>query len=166
MYLENLIKRSEEFAATYGAKSPIMLGSMAGACPVNLSIAVANGGGMGACGALLMQPEAIKKWATEFRAGSVGPFQLNLWIPDAPAARNNTQEARIKNFLNQWGPEVSPDAANNTPPNFQDQCEALLDIAPPVISSIMGLFDHNYVKGCTPRASSGLPMSQQYQRHN
>jgi len=51
---------------------------MAGACPVGLSVAVAKGGGMGACGALLMQPDAIKQWANEFRAETDGSFQINL----------------------------------------------------------------------------------------
>jgi len=35
---------------------------MAGACPPSLSIAVANAGSLGACGALLMPPDAIKGW--------------------------------------------------------------------------------------------------------
>src|SRR5579872_5022079 len=43
---------------------------MSGACPPSLSIAVANAGGLGACGALLMAPAEIAAWCDEFRAGS------------------------------------------------------------------------------------------------
>lgn len=142
-----LIKRAEKFAAEIGIKLPILLGPMAGACPVGLSIAVANGGGMGACGALLMQPETIKQWAADFREKTNnGAFQLNLWIPDAKVNRDVEHEAELCEFLSKWGPKVSAEAANETPPDFQAQCEALLSIAPPAISSIMGLFDTQFVE--------------------
>src|ERR1017187_5791786 len=82
--LQQLLSRAEAFTARLGIRLPILLAPMAGACPPSLSIAVANAGGMGACGALLMTPEAIKAWSAEFRRESKGKFQLNLWIPDLP----------------------------------------------------------------------------------
>lgn len=142
----SLIKRAEKFAAEIGVEHPILLGPMAGSCPVGLSVAVAQGGGMGACGALLMTPESIKQWAADFRAQTDGSFQLNLWIPDAAAQRNLDHETELRTFLKTWGPELSAEEANDTPPNFEAQCEALLDIAPPVISSIMGVFNAHYVE--------------------
>jgi hypothetical protein len=39
--------RAKEFCELYGLKIPILLAPMAGACPVALSAAVANAGGMG-----------------------------------------------------------------------------------------------------------------------
>ncbi len=143
--LDKVIDNAEKFAVDYGMKAPIILGPMAGACPVSLSAAVANGGGMGACGALLMKPDAILNWVSDFRNQTDGPFQLNLWIPDAPPKRDEAHENALRAFLNQWGPEVSEDAANGTPPNFDEQCEALLEANPPVISSIMGVFEADYV---------------------
>ncbi|MEP1445062.1 MAG: nitronate monooxygenase [Paraglaciecola sp.] len=140
------IERAEKFAIEMGMKCPVLLGPMAGACPVGLSIAVAKGGGMGACGALLMQPDAIKQWAAEFRAATDGPFQLNLWIPDAAPRRNASHENELRAFLRGWGPEVSTEAAIEAPPDFESQCHALLEVEPPVISSIMGLFDAYFVK--------------------
>ena len=142
----SILKRAEKFSEAIETECPILLGPMAGACPVGLSVAVANGGGMGACGALLMQPEAIDQWTADFRAESNGPFQLNLWIPDKAPIRDPELEAELCDFLRDWGPEVSVDAANENPPNFGEQCEALLQISPPVISSIMGLFAPPFVK--------------------
>ena len=84
MSAKSVLARAEAFAKAYGMDIPILLAPMAGACPPALSIAVANAGGLGGCGALLMQPEAIAAWAREVRAGTNGGFQLNLWIPDAP----------------------------------------------------------------------------------
>jgi nitronate monooxygenase len=137
--------RAEAFCAAYDLRLPILLAPMAGACPAALSIAVANAGGMGACGGLLMQPAAIEAWASEVRAGTNGGFQLNLWIPDPPPERDEAAEAAIRGFLNTWGPAVPPEAANATPPDFIAQCETMLNAGPSVISSIMGVYPPAFV---------------------
>src|ERR1700746_1176736 len=117
---------AEAFANRLGIRLPILLASMAGACPPALSIAVANAGGLGACGALLMNPHAIQAWCDEFRRGSSGQFQLNLWIPDPPPQRDPDLESRQREFLSSWGPSVAPDAGDSILPDFQAQCEAVL----------------------------------------
>ena len=113
---------------------------MAGACPPSLSVAVANAGGMGACGALLMSPESIRAWVEEFRQQSQGEFQLNLLVTDPPPARNPELEDRQREFLEAWGPPVSPDMGDAVLPDFEAQCEAMIEAKPKVISSIMGLY--------------------------
>ena len=137
--------RARLFCESFGLRIPILLAPMAGACPPSLSIAVASAGGLGACGALLMPPAAIKVWASEVRAAGNGAFQLNLWIPDPPPVRDPAAEANVRNFLKRWGPEISPDAGNVTPPDFAAQCDALLEVGPPIISSIMGLYPPEFV---------------------
>ena len=106
------LTRAQAFANSYGLRVPILLGPMAGACPPSLSIAVANAGGLGACGALLMQPAAIKNWAAEVRAKSNGAFALNLWIPDPTPHRHAETENAVRAFLGEWGPEVHPQAGD------------------------------------------------------
>jgi nitronate monooxygenase len=113
---------------------------MAGACPASLSIAVANAGGMGAMGALLSTPEGIRGWVDEFRSGSRGSFQLNTWIPDPAPERNPEEEALVRAFLSNWGPEVPETAGDVLLPDFPEQCEAFLECGPSAVSSIMGLF--------------------------
>lgn len=137
--------RAEDFCARFGLAVPILLAPMAGACPPSLSAAVANAGGLGACGALLMPPAAIAAWAAEFRSQSHGPFQLNLWIPDPPPRRDPARETRVREFLGTWGPPVPPEAGDATPPDFSAQCEALLAAAPPIVSSVMGLYPPDFV---------------------
>jgi nitronate monooxygenase len=132
--------RAEAFTDHLGIRLPILLAPMAGACPPSLSIAVANAGGLGACGALMMKPDEIAAWSDEFRRGSRGEFQLNLWIPNAPPTRDFELEARQREFLATWGPPVPLQAGNAMLPDFEAQCQAMLTVAPKVISSIMGLY--------------------------
>src|SRR5215213_9937017 len=97
------LSRAAAFCERFGLKVPILLAPMAGACPPALSIAVANAGGMGAAGMLLHDGPAIAGWMKEVRAGTRGPVQLNLWIPDPPPVRDGEHEARVRAFLEGWG---------------------------------------------------------------
>ena len=144
--MTSALARSAAFCDRFGLRLPILLAPMAGACPPALSIAVANAGGMGACGALLMQPKAILAWAAEVRGATNGPFSLNLWIPDPPPVRDAAREAAVRRFLGGWGPEVPAEAGDAAPPDFEAQCEALLQAAPAAVSSIMGLFPAAFVE--------------------
>jgi nitronate monooxygenase len=137
--------RAAAFCDQYGLERPILLAPMAGACPVGLSIAVANAGGMGALGALVTPPAGIADWVREFKAQSRGPLQINNWIPDPPARRDGAAEGRVREFLASWGPAVPPDAGDVALPDFEAQCETCLDVAPRVVSSIMGLYPAAFV---------------------
>ena len=139
------IERAEAFASRLGLRLPILLAPMAGACPPALSIAVANAGGLGACGALLMSPAAIADWAAQVRRSTGGVFQINLWIPDPAPERDPAAEKAVRAFLAQWGPEPPADAGDAAPPDFTAQCEALLEAAPPIVSSVMGLYPPAFV---------------------
>jgi nitronate monooxygenase len=140
-----VLKRVAAFCDRFGIERPILLAPMAGACPPALSIAVANAGGMAAAGLLLHQPAGIAAWMDEFRAGSAGPVQLNLWVPDPAPLRDPEGEERVRAFLAGWGPPVPAGAGDATPPDFAGQCDAVLAAAPPVISSVMGLFPPPFV---------------------
>ena len=134
--------RAEAFCRRYGLRVPILQAPMAGACPPELAIAVANAGGMGA---LMTDPQGVVAWVDEFRKNSNGCFQLNLWIPDPPPARDVANETRLRAFLGRWGPPVPPEAGDAPPIDFEAQCAALLAAAPPVVSTIMGLFPPAFV---------------------
>jgi nitronate monooxygenase len=137
--------RAAEFCARYGLKVPVLLAPMAGASPASLSIDVANAGGMGALGALLTEPAEIRAWVNEFRSQSAGPFQLNLWIPEPKPTRDPAAEARVRAFLAKWGPEVPATAGDAPLPDFDEQCETILEVRPTAISSIMGLYPPGFV---------------------
>ena len=109
------VARAVAFCEKHNLRVPILMAPMASACPASLAIAVANAGGLGGCGALLMQPDVIQKWVADVRAGANGGFQLNLWIPDPPPKRDFAAEDAIRRFR------------------------------PTIISSIMGLFPERFV---------------------
>jgi nitronate monooxygenase len=111
-------------------------------------------GGFGACAALLMQPGEIEDWAREVRADTAGPFQINLWIPEPPPVRDRSHEARVREFLSRWGPPVPEDAGDMSLPNFDEQCQALVGIAPAAVSSIMGLYPTSFVSELKSRRIS------------
>ncbi len=141
----SIIERTTAFCARFGLRVPILLAPMAGASAPALSIAVASAGGLGACGALPMRPEEIANWAVMVRASTAGAFQINLWIPDPPPARDARRETDVRAFLSQWGPPVSPDAGDAVPFDFAAQCEALLEAHPPIVSSVMGVYPRAFV---------------------
>jgi nitronate monooxygenase len=140
-----ILARAKEFCDRFGLRAPILLAPMAGASAPSLSIAIANAGGLGSCGVLLMQPEEIRFWAKEVRNNSNGAFQLNIWIPDPKPTRDPNQEAQVREFLGKWVPVVPAEAGDAVPPNFKEQCDAMLEIAPPILSSVMGLYPAAFV---------------------
>jgi nitronate monooxygenase len=139
------LKRAEAFCADHGLRLPVLMAPMAGACPPSLAAAVANAGGMGACGALLMDAPAIASWTAEYRAASNGAVMLNAWIPDPAPVRDRAHEAAVRAFLADWGPTPPEDAADGATPDFAAQCDAMLAAGAPAMSSIMGLFPEDVV---------------------
>jgi nitronate monooxygenase len=139
------LARAAAFCEQFNLRVPILMAPMASACPPSLAIAIVNAGGLGGCGALMMQPEAIRNWAADVRAGTNGGFQFNLWIPDPPPKRDAAAEAAVRDFLANWGPPVPPEAGNVVLPDFNAQCDALLEAGPTIVSSIMGLYPDRFV---------------------
>jgi nitronate monooxygenase len=142
--------RAAAFCERFGLRVPILLAPMAGSSPPGLAASVANAGGMGALGALTTTPEGIADWARAFRAQSNGSFQINLWIPDPPPARDAAREEAMAEFLAGHGPRPTiPDGA--LLPDFAAQCRAMIEAGPMAISSIMGVFPPDVVAGAKAR---------------
>jgi nitronate monooxygenase len=137
--------RAQAFCDSFALRLPILMAPMAGASPASLAAAVASAGGLGGCGALLMTPEAIRAWAKDVRSQTNGSFQINLWIPDPAPERDLAHETQVRAFLGQWGPPVAPGAGDVTLIDFREQCEAMLEVGPATVSSIMGVYPADIV---------------------
>jgi nitronate monooxygenase len=136
-------QRARAFCDRFGLGLPILQAPMAGACPPELAIAVAEAGGMGAGGMVRDDPERIAAWAERFREGSSGAFQLNIWVP-GPPGEDRDRIGAAREFLGRFGAPGEP--GRGSPPVFREQCEAMLAARPAVVSSIMGLFEPDYVR--------------------
>lgn len=136
------IQRAENFCARFGFRVPILLAPMAGVHSPALSVAIANAGGLGACGALTLSPDGIRDWSKQVKSQTSGPFQINNWIPEPAPLRDFDHEARLKAFLSSWGPVP---AGKYVLPNFEEQCEAMLHSGAPILSSVMGMFPPEFV---------------------
>ena len=55
--------------------------------------------------------------------------------------------SRKRHMCISWrlGTACTPDAGDLTPPDFASQCEALLNIAPLIVSSVMGLYPRDFI---------------------
>jgi nitronate monooxygenase len=133
------LDRARAFAERFGLGIPVLMAPMAGSSPPALAAAVAEAGGMGACGAMPFDADAIAGWMARFRQMSAGAVQLNLWVPDDPPRRDAGAEAAQAAFLARFGP---PPRLPEGPllPDFDAQFAALLEARPTAASTIMGLF--------------------------
>ena len=140
------LEKTKRFREEYGLTVPIIMAPMAGACPPALAAAVSNAGGMGACGSLMLDSEQIKDWTKEFKSRSNGSLLLNTWIPDPEPIRDSHHEKQLMKFLSRFVPDMSNSCTNVSNLCFEEQCQAMLDADPNVISSIMGLFEPSLVR--------------------
>jgi hypothetical protein len=88
----------------------------------------------------MMKPNEITAWSAEFRGGSEGEFQLNLWIPSAPPTRDFELKKKQREFLSMWGPPVPREAGDAALPGFEAQCQATY------CSAESRLFDYGAVR--------------------
>ena len=89
--------------------------------------------------------QAIAEWAAAVRAGTNGRIPHQPVDAGSGAGARRGGRGRGPEFLAGWGPEVPPAAGDGTPPDFAAQCEALLEAAPPAVSSVMGLYPPEFV---------------------
>jgi nitronate monooxygenase len=140
------LSRARRFCEAFGLRVPILQAPMAGASPPALAAAVANAGGLGGCGALLMAPAEIAAWMGAVRATSNGAVQINLWVPDPPPLRDAAREEAARQAFARLGPLPPEPGPGPFAQDFAAQCEAVLAAAPPVVSTIMGLWEPGFVR--------------------
>ena len=140
------LEKTKRFLEEYELALPIIMAPMAGASPPALAAAVSNAGGMGACGVLMLNSRQIRDWTKEFKSRTNGSLLLNTWIPDPEPTRDPHHEKQLIEFLSSFVPDVSNSLTDISNVCFEEQCQAMLDADPNVISSIMGLFKPSFVR--------------------
>ncbi|MFB7354249.1 NAD(P)H-dependent flavin oxidoreductase [Streptomyces gardneri] len=136
------------FGELVGTALPVVQGPFGGGLSsVALAAAVSEGGGLGSYGAHIHTPEEITALVARLRAATGRPFAVNLWVPQegeaealAAADRMAAEHVeRLRPYYEELG--VRPPSAGDVRawPDFDEQLDALLAAAPPVISLVMGL---------------------------
>jgi nitronate monooxygenase len=126
---------------------PIVQGPFGGGLSsVALAAAVSEGGGLGSYGAHVLTPDAITRLVNELKAATRRPFAVNLWVPlegERSALPDRTafsaHAARLRSYYDDLGAAAPAYEAVEALPDFNDQVDALLAAAPPVISFVMGI---------------------------
>ncbi|MFG3407786.1 NAD(P)H-dependent flavin oxidoreductase [Streptomyces sp. NPDC048142] len=133
-----------------GLQQPVIQGPFGGGLStVALAAAVSEAGGLGSYGAHIMAPAAITEVVGKLRAATERPFAVNLWVPqEGERSSFRTAELaahgeRLRPYADELGLPLPPshsDAVGTVEhPAFDDQADALLAAAPPVISFVMGV---------------------------
>ncbi|MFE6334205.1 NAD(P)H-dependent flavin oxidoreductase [Streptomyces sp. NPDC057806] len=130
-----------------GIEHPIVQGPFGGGLSsVALAAAVSEGGGLGSYGAHILTPDAITGLVTDLKAATSRPFAVNLWVPlagersalpDNAAFTSHTE--RLRPYYDELGVAAPTFEDVGALPDFDDQIDALLAAAPPVISFVMGI---------------------------
>ncbi|WP_431279962.1 NAD(P)H-dependent flavin oxidoreductase [Leifsonia poae] len=129
----------------FGVESPIVLGPFGGLSSTELTATVSNLGGLGSFGLYGYEPERIRQTARALRELTPKPFALNLWVPrddavpaDIPSEEYERFAAVLEPFFREVGAEV-PSRPERFLPSFDEQIEAVLELAPAVVSFVFGL---------------------------
>lgn len=124
-----------------GLRIPILQAPMVGASLDDLAVAVSEAGGLGALAAAALPPAEIGVAIDRIRARTSKPFVVNLFS-GPPAALRPGELALALARLAPWYAELGeppPTAPDTFAPDFEDQFEALVAAAPPIVSFTFGL---------------------------
>jgi nitronate monooxygenase len=131
---------TDRLVSLFGIEHPVVQGPFGGgASSVALAAAVSNGGGLGSFGAHALRPDEITALVGALRAATDRPFAVNLWVPQ-PSEVTDLDLAphieRLRPLYERTG-ATPPEAVRVQ--SFDDQLQAALDAAPPVLSFVMGV---------------------------
>lgn len=133
------------FTQQFGIERPIVLGPFGGMSSVSLTAAVSECGGLGSFGLTGYSAERITTTVRELREATARPFAVNLWIPTGDEVEpadvdiRAALEAARPLFAEVGVPVPEVPARFATP--FEEQIEAVIAAAPPVVSFVFGAPD-------------------------
>ena len=119
---------------------PIVQGPFGGGLStIELAASVSNSGGLGSFGAHILAPGEIHDVVESIRSRTASPFAINLWVPkpgEKDVINLNPHIQRLAPLYARLGVEWTGELTEV--PNFDEQLDALLSAAPPIISFVMG----------------------------
>ena len=149
------MRKHTEVTRRLGIDVPIVQGPFGGGLSaVDLVVAVSESGGLGSFGVHHLDAAGIRSVAGEIRARTRRPFALNLWIPlhdsDAPQLSDEAWRTAcqlLRPYFDELGVPM-PARPARFAPRFDEQVEALLELAPPVFSFVFGVPSAEVLERC------------------
>jgi nitronate monooxygenase len=147
-----------DFTRRLGLRYPIVQGPFGGGLSsIDLMVAVSEAGGLGSFGAHHLAPEKLGDLTRQIRARTQRPFALNLWVSNQDPGGDRLTADQFATAIERFRPYY--DALGMSPPpmperygqHFEDQVQAMLDAAPPVMSFVFGIPSPAILSECRSR---------------
>lgn len=153
-----------------GLAAPIIQGPFGGGLSsVDLTVAVAEAGGLGSFGVHHLNAAQMREVAAGIRARTQRPFALNLWVPvDAGGADPDQRQISAEDFsahvvrtrplFDELGVPLPTmeQTRSNYWPSWDEQIETLLDIRPAVFSFVYGVPSASVLAACRERGITSI----------
>lgn len=127
-----------------GIEHPIIQAPMAGASTPALAAAVSNAGGLGSIAGAMLSPDGFRAEAESARAATNRPINANFFVHREPGAdpdKNARARALLKPYFDELGLGDMPEVAASNHPFGQEMLDAVLEMAPKVVSFHFGMPD-------------------------
>lgn len=126
-----------------GTELPIILAPFGGLSSVELTSTVSNAGALGSYGLYGYTPDRIRATGELLRSTTDRPYALNLWLPtgterDASPVEFTQARSAVAEFFAELDLPL-PEAPERFLPSFDEQIEAVLELAPKAISFVYGV---------------------------
>ncbi len=115
---------------------------MAGASTPAMAAAASNAGALGSLGCAMMKPDALRDLGQEMKSQTNRPVNFNFFShqePQSDAATGEAARALLKPYYDEHELGEVKDAQPTHFPFGEDICDAMLEIAPKVVSFHFGL---------------------------
>lgn len=126
-----------------GIDIPIVLAPFGGLSSIELTATVSRLGGLGSYGLYGYEPDRIRETVAAIRAETDRPFALNLWLPTGDEVEPDPAEferyaATLAPLFERLGLPL-PECPDRFLPSFDEQVEAVLELAPAAVSFVFGV---------------------------
>ena len=138
-----------------GIHYPIIQGPFGGGLStIELATIISNAGGLGSYGAHILSPDNIRLLVQDIQSRTSKPFAVNLWVSDHDTGGLGMMREAFDTYVSYFQPYY--EELDVDPPSFseqyteyyEEQVQALLDVAPPVFSFVYGIPSADILEAC------------------
>jgi nitronate monooxygenase len=132
----------EKLLKLLGIELPIILAPMAGNSTVELTAAVSNAGGLGSHACALLSAAQVIEESARVRALTNRSFSLNFFCHELPGdtqAEERAWQTKLAPYYKEFGIDPPNSAGAARRPFDEEYCDAVLKVAPRVVSLHFGL---------------------------